>query len=132
MPTVRIKRTGIDEAAAIAVLKARPRPAEAEIARHAVGDGDAWTGADLAQAAVKRPPHTPVQIRALRARLGFSQAQFAHHFGFNIDTLQQYEQGRRVPTGPAATLLRAIDAEPEAIMRALAPRTGNQPQSSRR
>jgi putative transcriptional regulator len=42
-------------------------------------------------------------------------------FGFSVDTVQQYEQGRRVPSGPASTLLRVIAAEPEAVIRALDP-----------
>ena len=50
-------------------------------------------------------------MRALRARLNLSQSEFAQRFGFTIDTLQQYEQGRRVPSGPASTLLRAIGRE---------------------
>jgi putative transcriptional regulator len=58
-------------------------------------------------------------VRALRTRLGLSQSQFALRFGFTIDTLQQYEQGRRTPSGPASTLLRVIDADPEAVIRAL-------------
>ena len=61
-------------------------------------------------------------MRALRARLGLSQAQFALMFGLNLDTWQQYEQGRRVPSGPASTLLRVIAREPEAVLRALDPR----------
>jgi hypothetical protein len=36
-----------------------------------------------------------------------------------LDTVQQYEQGRRRPSGPASTLLRVIEADPEAVVRAL-------------
>jgi len=54
--------------------------------------------------------------------MGLSQAQFARRFGFTIDTLQQYEQGRRAPSGPAATLLRVIEADPDAVQRAPAVR----------
>ncbi len=65
------------------------------------------------------------QVRALRSRLGLSQAQFAQRFGFTVDTVQQYEQGRRTPSGPASTLLRVIDADPEAVIRALRVRPGS-------
>jgi len=65
------------------------------------------------------PPPSADQVRALRARLGLSQAQFARRFGFTLDTIQQYEQGRRSPSGPATTLLRVIEADPDAVVRAL-------------
>jgi putative transcriptional regulator len=48
-----------------------------------------------------------------------TQAQFARRFGFTLDTVQQYEQGGRRPSGPASTLLRVIEADPEAVVRAL-------------
>src|SRR5215510_14907463 len=38
-----------------------------------------------------------------------SGTEVARRFGFSLDTVQQYEQGRRRPSGPAATLLRAPD-----------------------
>jgi putative transcriptional regulator len=40
-------------------------------------------------------------------------------FGFTLDTVQQYEQGRRRPSGPVSTLLRVIETDPEAVVRAL-------------
>ena len=65
------------------------------------------------------PPPSPEELRALRAHFGLSQKQFADRFGFTVDAIQQYEQGRRRPSGPAATLLQVIAAEPEAVARAL-------------
>jgi DNA-binding transcriptional regulator YiaG len=88
----------------------------------AVEDDSAMTEAELGEMVVVFPPPTPDQVRALRAKLGLSQSQFALRFGFTIDTVQQYEQGRRRPSGPASTLLRVIEAEPEAVIRALHPR----------
>jgi putative transcriptional regulator len=79
------------------------------------------TDEELAQAVPVYPPPKPEDVRALRARLELSQSQFALMFGFSVDTVQQYEQGRRVPSGPASTLLRVIAAEPEAVIRALDP-----------
>jgi putative transcriptional regulator len=78
-----------------------------------------WTDEELADAEPVYPPPSPDQVRALRARLGLTQAQFARRFGFTLDTVQQYEQGRRRPSGPASTLLRVIEADPEAVVRAL-------------
>jgi len=119
MPYVRFKRSDIDEAALAREFAGRPMPSEEEINRHAVEDDSVLTEADLANFVVVYPPPTAEQVRALRARLGLSQSQFALKFGFGIDTLQQYEQGRRVPSGPASSLLRVIDKEPDAVMRAL-------------
>jgi putative transcriptional regulator len=116
---VRVKAADIDRKKLLADLAARRQPTEEEIERHAIEDGGAWTDEELAEAIVVYPPPKPEQVRALRARLGLSQAQFAHRFGFTVDTVQQYEQGRRVPSGPASTLLRVIDADPDAVMRAL-------------
>jgi len=119
MPIVRRSRADIDHAKLLADLAAsRPRT-EAEIDAEAAADGNAWTDEDVAEAVRVSPPPTAEQMRALRGRLGLSQAKFAHRFGFTVDTVQQYEQGRRTPSGPASTLLRVIEAEPEAVIRAL-------------
>lgn len=58
-------------------------------------------------------------VRSIRERMGMSQATFARLFGISVDTLQNWEQGRRQPEGPARMLLRVIDREPEAVRRAL-------------
>jgi DNA-binding transcriptional regulator YiaG len=120
MPTVKRSLTDLDRNRLRADLAARPMPSEAEIARHASEDGDAWRTADLATATRVYPPPTPEEVKTIRARFGMSQAKFARAFGIGIDLVQQYEQGRRRPSGPAATLLRVIAREPEAVMRALA------------
>ena len=113
----------------LADLAARPRPSEKEIERYAQEDGDAWTDEDFATAIASYGPPKAEDVRALRARLGLSQANFALRFGFSIDTLQQYEQGRRTPSGPASTLLRVIAADPEAVMRAIDPRRAKRKES---
>jgi putative transcriptional regulator len=65
--------------------------------------------------------HIPAEIdvRAIRGRLGLTQQEFAVHFGFNINTLRHWEQGRRVPEGPTRAYLLVIDREPEAVRKAL-------------
>ncbi|MBS0639802.1 MAG: helix-turn-helix domain-containing protein [Proteobacteria bacterium] len=95
------------------------RPSEEEIERQAAEDGDAWQEGDFENATLVYPPPKPEQVKAVRERLGLTQADFAHRFGFRLDTLQQYEQGRRTPSGPAATLLRVIAANPDAVTSAL-------------
>ncbi len=62
---------------------------------------------------------SPADIVASRKRLKLSQARFALHFGISPATLRDWEQGRRQPEGPAKVLLRVIDKEPEAVLRAL-------------
>ena len=119
MAIVRRSRTDIDEAKLLAELAARPRPSDEEIEAQAIEDGDAWTDEELYEAAPIAAPPSPEQVRELRTRLGLSQAQFARRFGFTLDTVQQYEQGRRRPSGPASTLLRVIAADPESVARAL-------------
>jgi len=66
--------------------------------------------------------HVPMQVdvAAIRARLGLSQSEFAERFGFTLDAVQNWEQGRRRPDGPARAFLRVIEREPEAVQRALA------------
>lgn len=66
--------------------------------------------------------HVPedVDVAAIRKRLGLSQGEFAVRFGFKLDALQNWEQGRRRPDGAARAFLRVIEREPAAVQRALA------------
>lgn len=61
----------------------------------------------------------PADIRAIRASLGKSQAAFAMMIGVSVATLRNWEQGRRVPDGPAQALLRIAAQNPEAVAAAL-------------
>jgi putative transcriptional regulator len=63
----------------------------------------------------------PTDVKAIRAKFGLSQDRFAKTFALNLATLRDWEQQRRMPHGPARTLLQIIDREPEAVRRALAP-----------
>ncbi len=62
---------------------------------------------------------TSKDIRALRERAGVSQRAFAAMLGVSNRTLQDWEQGRRIPTGPAMSLLRLYEAMPKAITKVL-------------
>jgi putative transcriptional regulator len=70
---------------------------------------------------------TGSDIRALRLRLGLTQAAFAARYQLPERTMQNYEQGRDTPPAGMSTLLRAIDIEPETIARILE----NKPQALR-
>jgi putative transcriptional regulator len=52
----------------------------------------------------------------VRGKLGLSQAEFAAVLGVSADTLQNWEQGRRFPTGPAKVLLRIARKHPEVLL----------------
>jgi len=60
-----------------------------------------------------------VGVKDLRVRLGLTQKQFSGMIGVSIKTLQNWEQGRREPEGPAKALLRVVEKEPQAVMNAL-------------
>jgi putative transcriptional regulator len=61
----------------------------------------------------------PIIVTKIRKRLNVSQANFAHMIGVSVDTLQNWEQGRRRPEGPALALLKVAEINPEAVMKAL-------------
>jgi putative transcriptional regulator len=66
--------------------------------------------------------HRPrvVDVKALRAKVGMTQEQFAARFGFSTATLRHWERGDRSPHGPALVLLNVIEHNPQAVIEALA------------
>ncbi len=62
---------------------------------------------------------TPVDVKAVRAKVGMTQAEFAMVFGISLGTLRHWERGDRKPRGPALVLLNVVAKEPEAVLRAL-------------
>ncbi len=65
--------------------------------------------------------HRPraVDVKALRAKVGMTQEQFAARFGFSTATLRHWERGDRQPHGPALVLLNVIERNPQAVMDAV-------------
>jgi putative transcriptional regulator len=61
-----------------------------------------------------------VDVKKVRQQLGKSQSAFAAMIGVSVSTLQNWEQGRRRPEGPARALLRVVAANPDAVEAALA------------
>lgn len=57
--------------------------------------------------------------RRVRKRLGLSQAEFSHRINVSLDTIRNWEQGKRCPTGAAKALLKVLDKAPEAALAAL-------------
>ncbi len=67
----------------------------------------------------RRAISASADIADIRRRLDLSQSAFAALLGVSVRTLQDWEQGRRKPRGPALSLLRVAEREPEAVGRAL-------------
>lgn len=65
--------------------------------------------------------HVPaiVDVRAIRTKLGMTQQEFAARFGFSVNTLRHWEQGKRQPEGPTRAYLIVIDRAPKAVQKAL-------------
>ena len=69
---------------------------------------------------IKRGEHGRVinvpSVSAIREKTGLSQKQFARLLGVSVRTLQEWEQGRRAPSGAARTLLRIAAKNPRAVL----------------
>lgn len=110
MKTVRVT---IDPAVPAALASGRIDPArvdatsEEDIARQAAADEAAATQ-DAARFA-----------RRVRRRLGLTQAEFSERIDVPLDTIRNWEQGKRIPTGAAKALLKVLDKAPEAALAAL-------------
>ena len=61
-----------------------------------------------------------VDVKAVRAKVGMTQEQFAARFGFSTATLRHWERGDRSPHGPALVLLNVIEHNPQVVIEALA------------
>ncbi len=60
-----------------------------------------------------------VEVKAIREKVGLSQGKFALLIGVSKRTLENWEQGRRQPTGPAKALLRIFAVDPKGTLKAL-------------
>lgn len=61
----------------------------------------------------------PIDIKKIRLRLNKSQSEFAMMIGVSVSTLQNWEQGRRRPEGPARALLKIAAERPQSVIDAL-------------
>jgi len=84
---------------------------------------DATTEAALARQAADDEAEARVDAaayaRRVRLRTGLTQAAFAGRIGVPLDTVRNWEQGKRSPAGPARALLKVLDHSPEAALAAL-------------
>lgn len=58
-------------------------------------------------------------VREIRYKLGQSQSEFAAMIGVTVPTLQSWEEGKRLPDGPALALLRVAAKNPKIVAKAL-------------
>ncbi len=61
-------------------------------------------------------------VRRVRHRLGLSQAEFSARIDVSLETIRNWEQGKRSPTGAAKSLLKILDGAPKAALAALSRR----------
>jgi putative transcriptional regulator len=69
--------------------------------------------------------HVPkaIDVKAIRNALDLTQQDFAMRFGFAVQSLRDWEQGRSQPTGSVRAYLLVIANNPEAVMKALRPKS---------
>ena len=77
----------------------------------AIADGSLQPGRRMSVAST--------DVRAVREKIGLTQSEFARLLQVSIRTLQNWEQQRRTPTGPAAALLKIVTAAPDVALQTL-------------
>ena len=103
---IRATRPDMDRARMLATT-------EADIRRHQIEDGE---DPDAPQPPFRRPP----DVRAIRTQLHMTQDAFALAIGVPVATVRNWEQARTTMDPAVRSLLRAVEREPEAVLRALA------------
>ena len=109
-----------DEKRAVSTLAAALNPEGEEMSTFGDDLIQAMTEA-LAHAKGEGPAivHDPIAPRKVREQAHLTQAQMAPLMGMSLSGYRKWEQGQRRVSGPAATLLRLIQREPDAVKRAL-------------
>jgi putative transcriptional regulator len=98
-------------------------PASRAVGRIDLARLDATTEADIAaqQAADEADAMQDAAkfARRVRKRLGLSQSEFSQRIEVSLETIRNWEQGKRCPTGAAKALLKVLDRVPEVALAAL-------------
>jgi len=81
--------------------------------------GEAEIGRQIAADEAEARGNAAAYSRRVRKRTGSTQAAFADRIGVPLDTVRNWEQGKRSPAGPARALLRVLDRSPKAALAAL-------------
>ena len=109
MKTVRFK---LDSAA-------QPRPAGRVNLRKLEGTSEADLEAQQRLDDAASAHDAAAFAQRVRKRLGLTQLEFSRRIDVSLDTIRNWEQGKRSPTGAARALLRVLDKAPEACLEAL-------------
>jgi len=110
MKTVHVK---IDSASLADLPKGRVNKSRLDATtEHNIAEQKADDDAEAMQDAAKF-------ARRVRKRLGLSQLEFSHRIDVSLETIRNWEQGKRRPTGAAKALLKVLDKAPEAALSAL-------------
>lgn len=80
-----------------------------DAAKHAKGE----------KSAVVEHAQEVLNVKAIREKTGMSQQSFCATFGISIGTLRHWEQGLRTPRGVARVLLKVVDQDPQAVIKAV-------------
>ena len=83
-------------------------------------DGREFPLAPMMPAAVSQDTATAPEVRDLRRRARLTQLEFAARLGVPVETIRNWEQGKRAPRGPARALLAVIAHAPDTVFAALA------------
>ena len=79
-------------------------------------DAISHAGGNKSKAKVHRSE--PIDVKAIREKTGMSQQRFCATFGISLGTLRHWEQGLRTPRGAARVLLKVVDNNPRAVVKA--------------
>ena len=101
------------------MTKVEKAPSFGEALLESLQEAVAWKRGELALETVEINPMPPSRVRAIRRKVSRSARDFEQRFGIPAATLNNWEQGRRVPDPAARVLLRVIEQDPEAVLRAL-------------
>lgn len=83
------------------------------------GLSDAIAHAKEKKAKAKEHRMEAIDVRAIREKTGMSQQRFCATFGISIGTLRHWEQGLRSPRGTARVLLKVVEQNPRAVIKAI-------------
>jgi putative transcriptional regulator len=83
-------------------------------------DGREFPLAPMMPVAVSQDTATAPEVRDLRRRARLTQLEFAARLGVPVETIRNWEQGKRAPRGPARALLAVIAHAPDTVFAALA------------
>jgi putative transcriptional regulator len=95
-------------------------PARTSVAQATTSVAQAMTSVAQAMTTVTPEMATSPVVRDLRRRAGLTQQEFAARLGVPVETIRNWEQGKRMPRGPARALLAVIAHAPETVFAALA------------